>query len=117
MAVYSIDRRVAYAHEKITDLSASVGGTSTTYNVSQSTQAPYDKTRRPEMAYITVETAAIRATFDGTVPTVTAGTALGHLFSAGDTIVIEGYENISKVRAINAVAASGAALRISYFRE
>lgn len=110
--------KTPYAHEKITGMTSSTGLTAANYkqNLNASVNAPYDKNRYADEVFISVETADIRATFDGTTPTVTAGTALGHLFSAGSTITLVGMDAISKFRAINAVDANGASLRVTYWR-
>lgn len=111
--------RLAYAHEKITTLTSATSLTASTYNVARSAQSggydSFDRTKRPLEAHITVETADIRWTADGTTPTVTAGTALGHIASAGDIITLIGYNNIANFKAINAVASSGSAIRVTYF--
>lgn len=121
MATYTVNAPLqAYAQETVGTLTSAIGGTASTYNVARSAQAGgsdhFDRIRRPEQAFITIETAAIRWTVNGTTPTTTATTGVGHLAAAGDTIVISGYQNIANFLAINAVNASGAALRISYFR-
>lgn len=69
----------------------------------------------PKAVLISVETAAIRFTVDGTTPTVTSGTAAGHLMNSGDSYVIRGYRNIEKFRCINAVGSSGAVVKVTYF--
>ena len=66
-------------------------------------------------ALITVETAALRITFDGTTPTVTAGTGAGHLIDVGQSYVVRGVESVRNFRCINAVASSGAVAHCSYF--
>jgi hypothetical protein len=118
--VYTNGVLKARTHEKVSTLTSSIGFASTSYDVSGAltgSDANF-KLLNAEEAVITVETADIRWTIDGTVPTVTAGTALGHLASAGDVITISGYENIKAFRAINAVAASGSTLRATFmFRQ
>ncbi len=110
---------VPYAHETVGTLTTAKGGTSATYNVQTKageTRQPFDVTRRPEMAVITVETAAVRFTIDGTTPTATAGTAVGHIAYAGDVITLKGEQEIAKFLAINEVAGNGASLRLTYYR-
>lgn len=112
--------RLAYDHEKISTLTSSTGLTATKYAVGNTFAAgetnTFDKVRRAEEVFISVETADIRYTIDGTTPTVTAGTGIGHLATSGSTITIVGFEAISKFRAINAVASSGSAIQATYFR-
>lgn len=105
----------AFAYEKLETMAASTPLTATVYKQAKTTQAPFDRSIMADEAYITIETADVRCTFDGTVPTVSAGTGAGHLFGHGDTITLSGFENIQKFRCINAVAANGAVLRASYF--
>lgn len=117
MAVTYINgAKIPYAYEKITATTASVGFTDSNIKQSVSTNAPFGVERVANEVLVTVETAAIRATFDGTTPTVTAGTGAGHLFDVGATFVITGYEAISKFRCINAVASSGAVVRATFWR-
>lgn len=66
-------------------------------------------------ALISVETAAIRFTLDSSTPTVTSGTAVGHLMNSGDSYVIRGFGNIQRFRCINAVGASGATVKVTLF--
>ncbi len=65
-------------------------------------------------AIISVETADIRFTIDGTTPTVTSGTGAGHLLASGASYVITGEMNVSNFRCINAVASSGAKVKCTY---
>ena len=102
-------------HESITTLTSSTGLTSTKYVKESTANDPFSRIRHAVEVVITVEVADIRWTIDGTVPTVSAGTGLGHIASLGDDITITGHDNIKNFRAINAVAANGAALRITYF--
>jgi len=98
----------ARGYESITT-AASIGFTSSYYNYSSVSNMPM------KAALITVETADIRMTLDGTTPTVTAGTAAGHLITSGQNYVVRGYENCKNFRCINAVAASSAVVKCTYF--
>ena len=60
-------------------------------------------------AVITVENAAIRFTVDGTVPTAT----IGHTMGIGDTIFLEGRDDVIKFKAIRAGGVDGL-LQITY---
>ena len=71
--------------------------------------------KKARAALISIETAPIRFTLDGTTPTVTAGTAAGHIMYPGDSFVALGENNIENFRAINEVAASGAVVKCTYF--
>lgn len=106
---------VPYATQRITLLTSATPLTAATYNEAVSTNAPYDTIRRPEMATITVEIGEIRCTLDGTTPTTTAAGGTGHLFSIGDVITLKGYQEIAQFQAINAVAASGATIQVTYY--
>lgn len=70
---------------------------------------------KPKAALITVETAPIKFTLDGTNPTATAGTNFGHQMDAGQSYVVRGWSNIRKFRCINAVASNGAIVKYSLF--
>jgi hypothetical protein len=105
----------ARSHEKVSTLTSAIGFTSTKYEYNPSTETPSTRVLQAEEVTITVETADIRWTCDGTTPTVTSGTALGHIASAGDVITLTGYDNIKNFKAINAVGASGATLRATFW--
>lgn len=65
---------------------------------------------------ITVETAAIRFTMDGSTAVVTAtGGGVGHLMDVGQSYVVRGTISVRNFRCINAVASSGAVAHCSYF--
>jgi hypothetical protein len=106
----------AYTSERITDFSAAKGLTEGAYQVALTAQLEFNRIRRAHSVMISVETGAIRYTIDGTTPTTTAGTAVGHLGEVGDVITITGFDNIKNFKAINAVAANNAALFVTYFR-
>lgn len=96
----------AKAYESIAT-TASIGFTSTYYSYGN---LPC------KAALITVETADIRFTLDGTTPVVTAtGGGVGHLMVSGQSYVVRGWENIRQFRCINAVGSSGAVVRATFF--
>jgi hypothetical protein len=70
---------------------------------------------QPKAALISMETAAVNMTLDGTTPTATAGTNLGHQIASGQSYVITGWMNIRAAKFINSVNASGAILKYSMF--
>jgi len=99
------EETTAFAHESVT-VDNTVGGvllTSATYLVQQN-----EPTRR---AVLTLEGAQIRYTYDATAPT----TAVGHLMEVGDTVIISGYQNIQRFRAIRTGGVDGT-LRVTYER-
>lgn len=109
-----------YAYEKIATTSA-IGITASLIKVGtasgndHSGHTPF--WRSATDAFITIETAAIRWTVDGTTPVVTATSGgTGHLANAGDVITLEGEDAIKKFRCINAVASSGALVFVTLFR-
>jgi len=65
-------------------------------------------------AVITVETAAINFCVDGTTPTITSGTYGGHMLNVGDVLTLNDISEIRKFRCINAVASSGAVVKVTY---
>ena len=92
---------------------AAIGFTSTFYMYSRSGTG--DGKIPMKAALITVETADIRFTLDGTTPTTTATTAVGHVMTSGQNYVIRGWDNIRKFQCVNAVDASGAVVKCSFF--
>jgi hypothetical protein len=91
------------------------GGTST--GTVATVQAPMElKTfSPPQAALITVETATITFTLDGTTPTVSGGTNDGHQMTSGQSYVIAGWSNIRNFKCINTVNANGAVVKYSLF--
>ena len=63
-------------------------------------------------ATLTVETAQIRWTCDGTTPTTTVGNPM----DAGDSIVISGAQNIKQFRAIRTGGTSGS-LNVTFLKQ
>lgn len=57
----------------------------------------------------------VRFTIDGTTPTTTATTAVGHLLEDGSSWGVCGEQNVANFRCINAVAASGAKVKCTFF--
>jgi len=91
-----------------------VDGTVKTFTASKyayrgTTGASANRPRTAQVARVTVETAGIRYTVDGTNPT----TLIGHLVAAGTTFDIEGYDAI---KAFKVTQAAGAAqISVTYF--
>jgi hypothetical protein len=79
-----------------------------------STNDPLMKGLQAKAALITVETANINFTLDGTSPTVTSGTNVGHTLVAGDSILIKGAVNIAAFKMIDN-AGSTAVVKVTYF--
>jgi hypothetical protein len=78
-------------------------------------EQPVDSERmHARRAIVSVETAAIRACWDGTIPTVTAAQGAGILLNPGDILELETPREIDYFRAINAVAGNGATIRVVY---
>lgn len=69
---------------------------------------------KARLALISVETADIRFTIDGTTPTTTATSAVGHLLPFGSSYEINGENNVSNFQCINAVASSGAVVKCTF---
>ena len=63
-------------------------------------------------ATITIETASIRGTFDGTAPV--DATSTGHVFAAGTVITLESYTQIQKFKAVR-VGGSDATINVTYW--
>lgn len=69
----------------------------------------------PKCLLLTVETASVNITFDGTNPTLTAGTNLGHTLTTGQTMTIFNVESMRNMKVINAANASGAIVKYSIY--
>lgn len=109
-----VHNAVAFGHEKLSTMTAATGFTATELKVNVSTNKPYGTERTVTEVVVTVEVESIRYTTDGTTPTTTATTGIGHLAAAGDVIIIRGYENIANFKAINAVDANGAIIQATF---
>ena len=96
----------------IDNTAGGVGFTSTKMNKSRTTNSPYDAIQRCVEVLVTFEDQPARYTVDGTAPTTT----VGHLIAAGDTAIIQGFENISKFRAIRTGGTNSAAAITYFFR-
>jgi hypothetical protein len=95
------------AYEKIGTTTSSIGFTAA--------KVEY-KGRIAKAVLITVETAAIRFTMDGSAAVVTAtGGGVGHIVDVGQSYVVRGTKSTRNFRCINAVASSGAVVHCSYF--
>ena len=93
------------AYEKLTTETA-VGFTESKYRV---------KGQTAQAALITVETAAIRFTMDGTTPVVTGVSEAGHKMDVGQSFVIRGYKSITQFKCINETASNGAKVFCSFY--
>jgi hypothetical protein len=69
----------------------------------------------PKTMLITVETASVNITMDGTIPTATAGTNLGHTIASGQSMIIYGIDNIRKFKSINSVDSSGSIIKFTLY--
>lgn len=94
-----------FARETVTidDTAGGVSLTSATY--APATFGPASR------AYISVETAQIRFTYNGTAPT----TSLGHILEAGDILIIEGIQHIGNFKAIR-TGSTSATIQVTYER-
>ena len=108
MRVFPIDGVAAY-YEKIATASAT-GPTSAKIAPTTGNFAGV----KARAALISVETADIRFTIDGTTPTTTATTGVGHLLVTGSSWEVLGEANVANFKAINAVGSSGAVVHLTY---
>lgn len=114
--VFDIEGVCGDSEKLSTTLTSSVGLTATKYTKTGGSlcrDASAACTARA--ALISVETAAVRCTFDGSTAVVTGASQTGHLLNSGDSYVVRGATNVSQVRCINAVASNGAVMMISYY--
>jgi len=63
---------------------------------------------------ISVEVADYSFTIDGTTPTTTATSAVGHLLPNASSYEIHGEQNVANFKCINAVGSSGALVKCTY---
>ena len=98
---------VGFARETLTvdSTAGGVGFTAATYAPSGGVPT------RAKRAFVTAETAQSRYTYDGTAPTTT----LGHLLEAGQSLTVEGYDNIAAFRAIR-TGDTSASYQVSFER-
>lgn len=94
------------AYEKLSSLTAATAFTAA--------KATY-KGKIAQSVLITVETAAIRFTMDGTTPVVTGGTEAGHKIESGQSFVVRGYKSITNFQCINETAGNGAKVFCSFY--
>lgn len=100
----------AFARETVTVSSSPVGLTASVYSAHG--EAVIDRVTAKE-AFVTVENAAIRITFEGTAPN--DGSDIGHVIPAGSGFNIYGFGNIKNFRAIR-IGDTDAVLNVTYFR-
>ncbi len=95
----------AFAYESVTidDTAGGVGLTAATYAV-----AAKDMARE---AFLTLETAQIRWTINGTAPTA----LVGHLLEVGQTLTLKDQSEIANFKGFRTGGTSGV-LKVTYFR-
>jgi hypothetical protein len=93
----------AFAGEAITVANTAIGPTSATF--APSGEAPAQR------AVVTVETASLRYRYDGTAPTA----SVGHLALPGEVIVVDGVDNVAKLRMIR-TGSTSAVVHVTYER-
>lgn len=105
--------------ESITVSTVSIGITAAKLRVatelnarSAGQDASYVDIKRLDEAMFTVETNPVRFRMDGTDPTA----AIGHLLNVGDSLVISGNQNLTKLRFIRQGAADGTVMA-TYYRK
>ena len=72
-------------------------------------------TIQPKAALISVETATLTFTIDGTTPTIAAESNHGHQLTAESSYMLDNITSIRNFRCINTVASSGSVLKVTYF--
>jgi len=101
---------VPYDFEQLTIGVAASTPTAAKITANDATPIP-GRARRARAALLTVEGNPIRYRVDGVAPTA----AIGHLLSAGDSVVIEGVEAVKRLKMIRQGAADGT-VNITYYR-
>jgi hypothetical protein len=115
MNMINVQQPMPSSHEAVVVGSTAVSLTATKYNAPASSTHAGGK--QAAKALITVESASIRWTCDGTTPVyhATATSATGHSANVDDVITLEGYDAIRLFKAIRNDAATDALVRVSYF--
>lgn len=101
-----------FARERITVDNTVKSLTATTYN---DAAANVDVRRRASGARITVEAQPVRFTEEGTSPSNAGGSEVGTLAAATDVIYLEGYNAVSRFKAIRS-GGTDAVIEVVYFR-
>ncbi len=102
---------VAIDSEAITPGNAATGFTTSKISKSTGTWTG----QRATGAFITVEDNSINFTLDGSTPTQTGGTNVGHRLDAGQSRYIAGAQNVANFRCIDRTAGSAATVKATYF--
>lgn len=92
---------MAYGFESIPVESTAVGLTASNFQP--------DNQRQPKRAFLTLETAQIRFTYDETTPTA----SVGHLMEVGEQLLLDSYDDLYRFRAIRTGSVSGV-LKVTY---
>ncbi len=103
----------AFARERLT-----VSNTTKTLTAATYTDAANAGTSTNQKAYgakITIETADIRYTEEGTAPSDTSGSEVGSVAASGSTIYLEGYNAIAKFKACRK-GTTDAVIEVVYYR-
>jgi hypothetical protein len=98
----------AYAFETLT-VDATAGGIGFTASKLRQQIGTSSQMTKAIEALLTVETAPIRFTTDGTAPTA----AIGHLLNAGDSVVVTGQGNLTRFKAFRTTGVS-ASVAVTY---
>lgn len=102
---------VAGGFETLSDTTSAIGFTAAMIAPTTGNHAG----KKAKAALVSVETADVRFTIDGTTPTVTAGTGAGHIIPSDGEYEIKGSANVANFKCINAVASSGAKVKCTFF--
>lgn len=98
----------AYAHEKL-DLTDDGAKGPTASNLKDSNNLPV------KTMLVSVEGNTCNFSEHGTAPTATSGSNIGHKMAAGTSYVVNGIENITNFKIINAVAASDGIPKLTFY--
>lgn len=91
------------------------GDTATGISASIYQQVIHKATMSAIGALLTCEDETVNITFDGTDPTATIGTNIGHKFSAGESYVIRSGPNVRNFKCIDAVSGSNGTVKVTPF--
>lgn len=101
-----------FARERLTVSSTVKTLTATVYNDASSS---VDLRQRASGARVTVETAGLRWTEEGTDPNIGVGTEVGSLAAVGDAIYLDGYNAVARLKMLRSTG-TDAAVEVTYYR-
>lgn len=104
---FTTEETPAGGHETIVVSTTAIGITSTLLMINVAGGVH----KRAVKAFVSVEGQSLRCTWNGTTPTA----AIGHLLAAGDTLQVEGEQNVSNLKMIRSGGSDSTAIVTVYY--